>query len=207
MAKQPGYLFAFHADAFLRYIQRERGLSRNTAEAWKRALVTWEEFCLRTGLEPLSGDRDALTAYLEDARSRLSPATVAQRLGGLRAFFRYLVAEGIIESDPTIHIRNVSQPKPIPKAIPLEDVERLLGVPDDSLTGIRDRAILELLYGSAMRVSELAALDMGDVDISDRTVHIRAGKGSKARKVPIGRSADAVRTYVVRVSAHADRSR
>lgn len=187
--------FEDHANAFLHHVQHERGLSRATAETYRDGLASWERFCLRTGESPISPGRDAVTDYLEELRARHAPNTVATRLGALRAFYRFLVSEEIIATDPTARLGKAQMPKGLPRAIPFEDVERLLALPDDSVTGIRDRAILELLYGSAMRVSELAALDVGDVDIEDKTVHIRAGKGAKGRIVPIGRSADAVRSY------------
>lgn len=188
--------FARHADAFLYYVQNERGLSPRTAETWKRALKTWERFCEREGLDPIHTDHEGIGLYLEDLRSRYAPATVATHFTGLKAFFKYLVLEEIIATNPTAKMGKVSAPKGLPRALPLQDIERLLAVPDDSLLGLRDRAILELLYGSGMRVSELAALYIPDVDVEDKTVHIRAGKGGKGRKVPIGQSAHAVRRYL-----------
>jgi integrase/recombinase XerD len=107
----------------------------------------------------------------------------------IRAFFRFLVREGYVDSDPTVTLGVPKQARSLPKAIPIEEVERLIGLPDTSPLGRRDRAILEVLYGTGVRISELAALDVDDVDIEQGSALIRSGKGNKTRIVPMGRAA------------------
>ena len=134
---------------------------------------------------------DRLRKGKAPATKALSPASVARMLVALRAFFRFLVREGRLTTDPTLNVGSPRQPRSLPKAIPLEDVERLLELPGDDLLGRRDRAILETLYGTGLRISELAALDVDDVDIDDGAVLVRSGKGGKGRMVPLGRTARA----------------
>jgi integrase/recombinase XerD len=118
----------------------------------------------------------------------------------MRSFHRFCVREGFAVSDPTRHVRAGNLPRPLPKALPVDDVVRLIEAPDaSSPLGLRDRAMLELLYGCGMRVSELVALDRDDVDLEEtRTVRC-LGKGGKERIVPLGRHAlRALEAYVVR---------
>ena len=115
----------------------------------------------------------------------------------LRSLHRFLVREGRITSDPTAGLGVPKQPRALPKAIPLEDIERLLGLPGDEGLGRRDRAILEVLYGSGLRISELVALDVDDVDLDLGSILVRMGKGNKSRVLPLGRAArDAVGDYL-----------
>jgi integrase/recombinase XerD len=143
----------------------------------------------------------------------LSPATVNRRLAAIRSFHRFCLREGLASSDPTRHVRSGKLPQALPKVITVDDVVRLIEAPDlSSVLGLRDRAMLELLYGCGMRVSELTALDRDDVDLETRTVRC-LGKGGRERIVPIGSYAQiAVEAYLVRarpelaVKAPSDRS-
>lgn len=167
---------------------------------YKYGLRSWEAFCAGGKVDIhniVSPDHETVSAYLEHLRSKgFSSQTVAARLGGLRAFFKYLRAEGVIDHDPLAKLGKMTPARGLPKAIPLEDVLRLLDAPDRSTTGLRDRAILETLYGSGMRVSELVALDVLDVDLEERVAHIRHGKGDRGRLVPIGQASKAVAKYL-----------
>ena len=166
----------------------------------------WRSYCHLKKVRPERVSPDDITDYLSRLRSGkppaakdLSPATVARMLVALRAFFRFLVREGRLKVDPAAGVGSPRQPRSLPKAIPLDDVERLIELPTDDLLGRRDRAILETLYGTGLRISELAALDIDDMDIDDGAVLVRSGKGSKARMVPLGRSArKAVGDYLTR---------
>jgi integrase/recombinase XerD len=193
-------------DEFISYVRFEKGLSDNTVEAYRRDLGVWREFCRLRKLSASDVAPDDVTDYLDRLRKgkrpatrRLSPASVARMLVAVRGFHRFLAREGKIEADPTARIGVPRRPRSLPKAIPLEDIETLLGLPTDDLLGARDRAILETLYGTGVRISELSNLDVDDVDIDGRTVKVRAGKGSKARIVPLGRLAcSAVAGYLTR---------
>lgn len=193
-------------DEFISHVQFERGLSENTVSAYRRDLLAWRAYCVAKRLRPdrirpadITDYLDRLRAGKTPASKRLSPASVARMLVSLRAFFRFLVREGRLKEDPAANVGSPRQPRSLPKAIPLEDVERLLELPADDLLGRRDRAILESLYGTGVRISELAALDVDDVDIDDGAVLVRSGKGSKGRMVPIGRTArKAIGDYLTR---------
>lgn len=184
-------------DEFLTYLRFERGLADNTIAAYRRDLAVWEAFCAARGIAPDRAAPADMTDYLEYLRRGepdkppYSPSSVARMLVSLRSFHRFLVREGGATSDPTAKIGSPKRPRSIPKAIPLGDVERLLELPSTDELGRRDRAILEVLYGAGMRISELVNLDVDDVDLDEGSVLIRGGKGGKSRRVPVGRAARA----------------
>lgn len=183
-------------DDFLAYVEFEKGLAVNTVSAYRRDLDVWQSFCK---LKRLRLDRirsEHVTEYLDRLRSGkppaaspYSPASVARMLVSLRALYKFLVTEGQLEADPTAKVGSPKKPRSIPKAISIDDVETLLGLPGDDVLGRRDRAVLETLYGTGLRISELVALDVDDVDLDGRVVLVRMGKGSKSRRVPMGRAA------------------
>ncbi|MHB1156759.1 MAG: tyrosine recombinase XerC [Phycisphaerales bacterium] len=124
-----------------------------------------------------------------------SPATMARKIATLRSFYKYLARQGMVETNPMLLIRSPKQAKRLPKAITVEEIEKLLGTPDDSDTlGARDRAILETLYSTGVRVSELVDLDRNDLDEIGEALTIR-GKGKKERIVPLG-------SHALRAIAH-----
>ncbi|MFN2389690.1 MAG: site-specific tyrosine recombinase XerD [Actinomycetota bacterium] len=183
-------------DEFLAHCAYERGLSKNTVAAYRRDLAAWRRFCLDRHVDPARATAAEVTAYLESLRSgrapaprRYQPASVARMLVALRALYRFLVREGHVDRDPTAKVGSPTRGRSLPKAIPVADVERLLTGPRPDLLGRRDRAILELLYGAGLRITELVDLDVDDLDIDDGTVVVRSGKGSKARRLPLGRAA------------------
>ena len=184
-------------EEFLTYLRFEKGLADNTIAAYRRDLAVWQRYCTGRGISPSGAASEDLTDYLAFLRSKgadggaYSPASVARMLVSLRSFHRFLVREGHATTDPTAKLGSPKRPKSIPKAIPLEDVERLIELPGRDPLGRRDRAILESLYGAGMRISELVNLDLDDVDLDEGTVLIRAGKGNKSRRIPIGRAARA----------------
>lgn len=175
----------------------ERGLSDNTIAAYRRDLRAWARYVGHAGVDPRAASPEDVTEYLDRLRSgsapfgrRFAPTTVARMLVAVRSFHRYLVAEGHLSSDPTAAVGTPKKPRPVPRAISVRAVERLLEVPPaDDLLGRRDRAILETLYGAGLRISELVGLDVDDVDLGSGTILVRSGKGSKSRRVPIGRAA------------------
>lgn len=184
-------------DEFLTYLRFERGLADNTIAAYRRDLAVWQAFCAGRGIAADAASADDMTDYMEHLRAGdlerppYSPSSVARMLVSLRAFHRFLVREGGATADPTAKIGSPKRPRSIPKAIPLSDVERLLALPSSDDLGRRDRAILEVLYGAGMRISELVHLDVDDIDLDEGSVLIRAGKGGRSRRVPVGRAARA----------------
>lgn len=133
-----------------------------------------------------------------------SPATMARKIATLRSFYKFLARQGIVQTNPMILIRTPKQTKRLPKAISVEEVERLLAAPDDATTlGARDRAILETLYSTGIRVSELVDLQRQDLDRISESLTVR-GKGKKERIVPLGSHAlRAIDTYLATLDADA----
>ncbi|SCY09137.1 integrase/recombinase XerD [Microbacterium sp. LKL04] len=196
-------------DAFLRHITIERGLSAHTVAAYRRDLAGYLAWLAERGVE----DTDAVTGELvtgfaaERASSEPPPAStsLARLQSAIRSFHRFLAREGIVTDDPTTKLRPPKAPMRLPKALPVEDVLRLLDAagpaPADAapgeLVGLRDRALLELLYATGARVSEIVDLDVDDL-MHGEVLRVR-GKGSKERIVPVGSYARAsVDAYLTR---------
>jgi integrase/recombinase XerD len=184
------------ADEFLAHLSFEKGLSKNTTEAYRRDLAMWDQYCRLAGIDPAAPSSGDFTDYLDRLRSGrppalkpLAPTSVARMLVSLRAFYKFLVREGHVAADPTVTVGAPKKPRSIPSAISVTEVEELIERPGADLLGRRDRAILETLYGAGLRISELVGLDVDDTDIEDGSVLVRRGKGRKARRVPVGRAA------------------
>ncbi|WP_020097579.1 site-specific tyrosine recombinase XerD [Microbacterium sp. 11MF] len=197
-------------DAFLRHITIERGLSAHTVAAYRRDLSGYLDWLDEHGVD----DTDAVTGDLvtrfaaERAASDPPPAStsLARLQSAIRSFHRFLAREGIVTEDPTTKLRPPKAPMRLPKALPVEDVLRLLDAagpaPEDAgpgeLVGLRDRALLELLYATGARVSEIIDLDVDDL-MHGEVLRVR-GKGSKERIVPVGSYARvSVDAYLTRV--------
>ena len=183
-------------DEFLSHLRFERGLAPNTVDAYGRDLDVFKRFLARRRSTVAAVASKDVTDYLGRLREgRLpaaapySPASVARMLVSLRSFYRFLVREGYLEADPTATVGTPKKPRSLPKAIRLDEVEGLIELPENTLLGRRDRAILETLYGAGLRISELVGLDIDDVDLEEGNLLVRSGKGSKGRRVPIGRAA------------------
>lgn len=183
-------------DEFLSYAHYEKGLAANTVAAYRRDIVTWTSFCSLESIDPAVPSRDDVTEFLERLRAgkapaatTLRPSTIARMLVSIRSLYKFLVREGRVDRDPTVKVGSPRRPRSLPKAIALEDVERLIAAPAATGLGRRDRAILETLYGAGLRISELVDLDVDDVDLDERSVLVRSGKGRKSRRVPVGRAA------------------
>ncbi len=190
---------------FLSYLQLEKGLSPNTLFAYQNdlsQLATFMETRLEEQGKPAQWtdvDRQVLLSYILDLRDRgYAPTTVARKIAATKSFFAFLRGEGDVLTDPTDNLAPPRIGKALPKPISPEDMERLLEQPNarSGPESKRDRAMLELLYASGMRVSELVSLDLDDVDTADGTVRC-LGKGSRERIVPIHPQAcAAVQEYV-----------
>jgi len=178
------------AAEFLTWLVVERGRSATTIEAYRRDLRRYLEWLGEVGLTPDTVGADDLARYVGVLRERgLAPATVARATVVARSLQRFLVAEGRREDDPASRVEPPSVPAGLPKALSVEQVERLLSaVVDDGPVGLRDRALLELLYGTGVRISEAVGLSLADVDLEGRLARV-FGKGAKERIVPLGRHA------------------
>jgi integrase/recombinase XerD len=181
--------------AFLNYCRIEKGLSSNSLEAYSADLSRFIEF-LGHPSEPPTTEQTRL--YLDHLyQSGLSTRSVARHLTTLRSFYGFLLREGAMDTDPTEHLRTPRQWQNIPKFLNLQEIDKLIEAPDGSRpTGLRDRAMLELLYATGLRVSELCRVGVGDLN-SGLGVLRTTGKGNKQRVVPVGRKAiQAVEHYL-----------
>lgn len=174
---------------YLAYLRVERGLSENTISAYEQDLAQFYEYCQAERLllhEVTQHHVREFLAYI--GGTGLSARTRARKVAALRGFFQYLVDEGVLGSDPTGDLESPKFTMTLPDVLSIPEVDKLLNTPRlDKPTGYRDRAILEVLYGAGLRVSELVELNVDDVD---ELGYVRCmGKGSKERIVPIGRSA------------------
>ncbi|NOY45647.1 MAG: site-specific tyrosine recombinase XerD [Deltaproteobacteria bacterium] len=187
-------------DAFLDHLAVERGLSPRTVEAYARDLGRFQTFLEARGQDLTGAAGTDVVAFLRAEKRRgVSGRTLARRVSALRGFFRFLSREGAVLRDPTARLASPKAWRTLPHALSPQDAAALVEGPrgEDPLA-LRDRAILELLYGSGLRVSELCDLTLGFVDLSMGYVRV-VGKGSKERVVPLGeRAAEALGAYLDR---------
>jgi integrase/recombinase XerD len=196
-----------HADRFLDYLSAERGLSAHSLAAYRRDLGLYGAYLDEIGVaQPLEAAPDDLAAFVDWLRRRrtahgavYAPSTVARTLVAVRGLHRFLVREGLADDDPSAEVTGPRLRRRLPKALSAEQVERLLAAPSgDAPVTLRDQAMLEVLYAAGLRISELVALDVDDVDVPARTVRC-VGKGNRERIVPLGRVAcRAVEAWLVR---------
>jgi integrase/recombinase XerD len=171
-------------------VRVEKGLSANTISAYKRDLNKFEGFTRKRKLTLESVGRDDLVDFLAGLyRQKLESRTVARQLVTLRNFFRFAQIQGLIAEDPSINLESPKIRRHLPGYLRLEEVEKLLEQPDSKTpTGLRDRAMLEVLYSTGLRVSELISLGVNDLDAKVGCVRC-IGKGDKERIVPVGKKA------------------
>jgi integrase/recombinase XerD len=175
---------------FLRHLQVERGLSPNTLAAYRQDLRKFSVFCTAQKIHLQDADRDVVLDFLSSLyRHKLSSRSVARQLATLRVFFRFAVMEGLLPEEPTLNLEAPRVWKSLPVFLSLSQVEKLLAMPDSSTPlGARDAAMLEVLYSTGLRVSELVGLRMAEMDLAMGCVRC-VGKGNKERLVPLGRAA------------------
>ena len=199
-----------HADAFLQYLTAEQRLSPNTLAAYRNDLRQFEEYLRSRAGGPFGeGDGDAATASREVVAGFFlslredkgySAATIARKMAAVKALFQFLMKQGTISSNPAAELGAPEVKKPLPKAITVDEVDRLIRQTDrkGSPEGLRDRAMLHLLYATGMRVTELVSLDTGDLDLEANTVRC-VGRGARVRQLPVdARAVAALRDYLER---------
>jgi tyrosine recombinase XerC len=170
-------------EKFLKYLKVEKNYSAHTQDGYGRDLADLYEF---TGTSIDKVDKDVLRRYLAGLKEKdLSKRTVARRMAALRTYFKFLKREGYLEINPTSQIRTPKLDKKLPMVLDENEITALLESPEDDLIGRRDKAILETLYSTGMRVSELVNLDLEKVDFIGGVCRV-FGKGSKERLCPIG---------------------
>jgi integrase/recombinase XerD len=187
---------------FLAYLELERGLSRNTLDAYRSDLLQFGEFLDRRRLDVVVAGHGEIAAFLSELaagageRPPVGAATLARKVACLRSFYRHLRREGAIEHDPTAELRGPRKTQRLPRVLSREEVAHLLSQPRGAdPRALRDRAMLEVMYACGLRASEAIGLELADVDLEEGVLCAR-GKGSKERLVPIGRQAvAALRDY------------
>jgi len=180
---------------FLGYLELERGLSRNTLDAYSSDLQQYGRFLDRRGLDPLQVDPTDLSAFISeladgrDGKRPVAPATLQRKIACLRSFYRHLRREQMLDHDPTSELRAPRQRGRLPKVLSRDEVTKLLAQPKGSSpAAVRDRALLETMYACGLRASEAIALELSHLDLEAGIVRAH-GKGSKERIVPIGSKA------------------
>jgi integrase/recombinase XerD len=180
---------------FLSYLEFERGLSRNTLEAYRGDLLQLGRFLAERHLSALDAGPGDVADFLtqlatgDDEHRPASPATIHRKSACLRSFYRHLRREGLRDSDPTATLSAPRRSRKLPQVLTRGEVEKLLSQPRGTdPAALRDRALLELMYASGLRASEAITLELGDMDFEERVLRTR-GKGSKERIVPIGQAA------------------
>lgn len=189
-----------HIRDFIHFLTVEKGLAKNTLISYERDLKSYLAYM--KNVEQLNTWNEVRRASIIQFLARLkdqgkSPKTLARHIASLRSFHQFLIREKITEQDPTIHIESPKQERSLPKVLSMEEVEALLEAPKlTDAFGFRDKAMLELLYATGMRVSELINLDMSDIHATMGFVRC-IGKGNKERIIPIGHTAlEAIEEYL-----------
>lgn len=175
---------------YISYLRVEKGLAKNSLDAYQADLEKLKGWTEKNSLDLLALSRTDLREWLIDlSGKKLSESSQRRILSSLRGFFKFLMFEGHIKVDPAEHLDSPRKSFYLPKFLNQADVERLFAQPDTSTeTGLRDRAIMELMYSSGLRVSEAVNIQIKDVDV-DGGVLTCTGKGNKTRRVPVGSSA------------------
>jgi integrase/recombinase XerD len=186
------------AAAYLDYVRVEKGLAPNTISSYRLDLAKFIAFLKKSRRTLQNVTRDDAVDFLAGLyRAGLDSRSVARHLVTLRNFFKFLLLDEIIEEDPTANLESPKIRQTLPTYLSLDEIDRLLSLPDlKTPVGMRDKAILDVLYSAGLRVSELVGLKLGDVDLKMGSIHC-IGKGSKERLIPLGRKAlESLENYI-----------
>ena len=176
-------MIANHLDIFISHLSIERGLSKNTIEAYRNDLLALDKF-LNDGSRSLNAE--SIKIFLHESKNSIS--TSDRQLSCFKTFFRYLIDDGLITNDPTAGLHSRNKVMRLPKSLSHEQVTTLLSqVPRNNPSDVRNLLILELLYGTGVRISEAIAIDLEDLDLENKWIQVKYGKGAKQRLVPIGK--------------------
>lgn len=172
---------------YLHYLKIERGLSENTRQSYRQDLKQYQQFLVSQKLTSFTEDRFIILGFLQaQTTAKKAQSSITRSISTLRKFYQYLAREGRIQKDPMLQIDSPKQGRHLPAVLSSEEIERLLKTPDTSTPlGLRDRAILEVLYATGLRVSELVHLKLTDLHLSLGLIQT-LGKGDKERIIPIG---------------------
>jgi len=188
-----------YVNEFINYLAVERGLAQNTLESYGRDLRQFQTYLQNSQLDFLrNSNRDTILNYLNSLQVRgRAVSTISRNLAAIKSFYQYLVRERHLEKDPAVNLESPKLEKKLPKILSITEVEELLKQPNTSQpTGLRDKAMLELLYATGIRVSELISLNISDVNLDMGYIKCY-GKGAKERIVPLGSiAAKCVQEYI-----------
>jgi integrase/recombinase XerD len=189
-AFDPAGHLPLEVEEFLAWLSAERGRAVNTVSAYRRDLRAYHRWLTGNCLDVAGAEEADLTRYVQHLRAGgKSAASVARALVAVRSLHRFLAGEGLAPEDPGAHVEPPRVPQGLPKALSEDDIGALLGaITGDDAVARRDRAIVELLYGTGIRISELVGLDLADLDLDGPLVRV-FGKGAKERIAPLGRFA------------------
>lgn len=200
--------FAKQVSKFKRYLVSERNLSTNTIQGYQRDLDQLQRFCGKQGISnwPDLTKRDIRDFSAECFERGLAPTSIRRMLASTRTFLNFLVREQHIESNPAVGVRAPKSGKKLPSTLDADQVKQLIEIKGEEWIDYRDRAILELLYSSGLRLSELVNLDDEHIDLNSALVRV-TGKGNKTRLVPVGSKAvDAIRAWLPKRNQIANRT-
>ena len=176
-------------DSFIDHLWLEDGLSKNTLESYRADLSQFNLWLSKQKSELLNASQADIQQYLAVKFPQSKPRSISRLIASMRRFYRYALRESLISADPTLQIESPKLPRSLPKSLNEQEVEDLLNAPNiNEAIGLRDRAMLELLYASGLRVSELVTVKVTEVSTQDGVVRV-TGKGSKTRLVPMGEEA------------------
>ena len=175
---------------FLHHLEAEKRFSANTVSSYRQDLESLEKYCLD---QKITAWRKLKTHHLRTYAAKifsrgLGPRSIQRRLSGIRSFMNYLLREGLIKSNPASGIRTPKAPKRLPNVLDVDQINQLLNIQETNPISLRDKAILELLYSSGLRLTELVNLNPIDLNLKDKSLMVM-GKGGKTRMVPIGQKA------------------
>jgi integrase/recombinase XerD len=185
------------ADQFINHLRVERGLADNTIRSYAHDLTRFFRFLEHGNLSPLRVEKDHIIEYIKLLNTLLSARSIARSLSTLKMFYRFLISEGRVKESPVRLLESVKLPYRLPQILTHQEVDLLLAEPDPStILGLRDRAMLELLYATGLRVSELTGLNLTNINLDAGYVRT-VGKGAKERMIPMGEKArETLRIYI-----------
>ncbi|MDR3593027.1 MAG: site-specific tyrosine recombinase XerD [Negativicutes bacterium] len=190
-----------YVNEFINYLAVERGLAQNTLESYGRDLRQFQTYLSSGHMDFLKdSNRNTILGYLNNLQTKgRAVSTISRNLAAIKSFYQYLVRERYLEKDPAAHLESPKLEKKLPKILTIGEVEELLKQPNSFLpTGLRDKAMLELLYATGIRVSELISLNISDINLDMGYIKCY-GKGAKERIVPLGSiAAKCVQEYIAK---------
>ncbi|MCY4262932.1 MAG: tyrosine recombinase XerC [Candidatus Dadabacteria bacterium] len=177
-------------ESFIKHLSEERNCSKHTVKAYRSDLENFRNFLLKQEKKIENTDTETINAYVSTLYRRNSPASVERKISAVRSFFSYLVRKGLVAQNPAKLVRTPRKEKRLPVFLSVDEVFSIVDVKDTekSILSVRDRAILELLYSSGLRVSELAEATLSDLSMGEAVIRV-LGKGNKERIVPVGSKA------------------